>query len=110
MPTLPLARMLKVDEATVKIWLAEKDSAIVAGAIIFYWNRIVSYWHGASHQDFFSYYPNNMLHMEIIREAAAAGFRYYDFGPSGGQDGVARFKKSFGAVELPFVSAHRKFR
>lgn len=94
----------------IKIWLAEKEAVIVAGVIIFYWNRIATYWHGASHQDYFQCYPNNMLHMEIIRDAAAAGFRYYDFGPSGGQEGVARFKKSFGAVELPFVSAHRKFR
>ena len=95
---------------TVKIWLAEKDSAIVAGAIIFYWNRIVSYWHGASQQDFFSCYPNNMLHMEIIRHAAKAGYQWYDFGPSGGQEGVTRFKRSFGAVELPFVDARRKYR
>ena len=94
----------------IKIWLAEKEAVIVAGVIIFYWNRIATYWHGASHQDYFQCYPNNMLHMEIIRDAAAAGFHYYDFGPSGGQEGVARFKKSFGAVELPFVSAHRKFR
>jgi len=95
---------------TIKIWLAEKEAVIVAGVIIFYWNKIATYWHGASHQDYFQCYPNNMLHMEIIRDAAAAGFHYYDFGPSGGQEGVARFKKSFGAVELPFVSAHRKFR
>lgn len=94
----------------VKVWLAEKDRTIIAGAVIFYWHRIVSYWHGASHRDFFSCYPNNMLHMEIIRHAAAAGYGYYDFGPSGGQEGVARFKRSFGAAELPFVAAHRKYR
>lgn len=94
----------------VKVWLAEKDSAIIAGAVIFYWNRIASYWHGASRQDFFSCYPNNMLHMEIIRHAAAAGFAHYDFGPSGGQEGVARFKRSFGAAELPFEVAHRRCR
>ena len=95
---------------SVKIWLAEKEGIIVAGAVIFYWNRIVTYWHGSSHEDYFHCYPNNMLHMEIIRDAAAAGFHYYDFGPSGGQEGVVRFKKSFGAQELPFISAHRKFR
>ena len=94
----------------VKVWLAEKGEKIVAGVIIFYWNRIASYWHGASHQDYFSCYPNNLLHMEVIRHAAAAGCQYYDFGPSGGQEGVARFKRSFGAVEMPFVAAHRKYR
>ena len=94
----------------VKIWLAEKDAAIAAGVIVFYWNRIASYWHGASHQDYFYCYPNNMLHMEIIRHAAQAGYQWYDFGPSGSQEGVVRFKKSFGAVDLPFITARRKSR
>jgi len=88
----------------VRIWLAEKDSVIIAGAVIFYWNSIASYWQGASLQDYFSCYPNNMLHMEIIRDAARRGYAYYDFGPSGGQEGVERFKKSFGAEKFSFDS------
>ena len=91
---------------SVKIWLAEAGDRIIAGACIFYWNRIVSYWQGASLQDYFSWYPNNMLHMEIMREAVGRRFAWYDFGPSGGQQGVSRFKKTFGAEKLPFVSGH----
>ncbi len=97
----------KADDAA-KFWLAEKDGTIIAGVLIFYWNRIVSYWHGASLQDYFSCYPNNMLHMEIIRDAAARNFTYYDFGASGGQEGVIRFKRSFRAEEYPFVSGRLK--
>ncbi|MCX5896510.1 MAG: GNAT family N-acetyltransferase [Proteobacteria bacterium] len=29
----------------LRLWIAEKDGIIIAGAVIFYWNRVVSYWH-----------------------------------------------------------------
>jgi hypothetical protein len=95
---------------SVKIWLAEIDQTIIAGAVIFYWNQVVSYWHGAALKDYLDCYPNNLLHMEIIKDACHKDFRYYDFGPSGGQDGVVRFKKSFGAEKREFLSGHRKYR
>ena len=93
-----------------RLWVAEKDGAIIAGAIIFYWNLVVSYWHGASLQDYFDCYPNNLLHITIIGDALHRGHRYYDFGPSGGQHGVARFKQSFGAEKYEFYSGHWKYR
>jgi hypothetical protein len=86
------------------LWLADIEDTVVAGVVVFYWNKIASYWHGASLRDYFSCYPNNMLHMAIIEDAAQRGFSYYDFGPSGGQEGVVRFKKSFGAEQKPFYS------
>ncbi len=93
-----------------KLWVAEKEGTIIGGAIIFYWNRVVSYWHGASLQDYFDCYPNNLLHITIIEDALLRGYRYYDFGPSGGQQGVARFKESFGAEKYEFLSGHWKYR
>jgi hypothetical protein len=97
-------------EDAAKLWIAEKDGTIIAGAIIFYWNQVVSYWHGASLQDYFDCYPNNLLHITIIGDALHKGYRFYDFGPSGGQQGVARFKQSFGAEKYDFLSGHWKYR
>lgn len=93
---------------SAKIWIAEKEEKIIAGAVIFYWNNIVSYWHGASLQDYFSCYPNNLLHMEIIKDASAKKYQYYDFGPSGGQEGVVRFKRSFGTEKRAFTLGRLK--
>jgi hypothetical protein len=93
-----------------KFWIAEKDGAIIAGAVIFYWNQVVSYWHGASLRDFFDCYPNNLLHVEIIKDALGKQYRFYDFGPSGGQQGVVRFKESLGAEKREFLSGHWKYR
>jgi hypothetical protein len=45
--------------------------------------------------------PNIILHSEIIRQCCEQGCRYYDFNPSGGHEGVDRFKALFGAGEWP---------
>jgi hypothetical protein len=35
-----------------------------------------------------------------MRHASETGYRWFDFGPSAGLEGVRRFKKSFGATPL----------
>lgn len=82
----------------LRLWLAEVGPAVVAGAWVFYWNRHVDYWHGAAYDEHFGYRPNNVLHVEIVRHAIEKGYEYYDFNPSGGHEGVARFKDGFGAA------------
>ncbi len=95
-----LHRLLACRDAV--LWTAEAESRMAAGAIVLYSGSIAAYFHGASHEDYFTFYPNNMLHMEIMRDAVERGCRWYDFGPSGGRQGVIRFKKSFGAETLPY--------
>lgn len=85
----------------LKLWLAEVDAQVVAGAWVFYWNSHAVHWHGASYADFFDYSPNNVLQVAIIADALSRGFTYYDMNPSGGHEGVARFKGRFGAAEWP---------
>ena len=68
------------------------------------------YWHGASLKQYFSLYPNNLLHWEIIKDGLNKGYKVYDFGPSGGMEGVIQFKRSFGSVKKEFISAHWKYR
>ena len=85
----------------VRLWLVLKTGEIIAGALVFYWNRHAVYWHGASRSEFFSMRPNIILHSEIIRFCCEQGYRYYDFNPSGGHVGVDRFKALFGAGEWP---------
>ncbi|MDN5849505.1 MAG: GNAT family N-acetyltransferase [Nitrococcus sp.] len=87
----------------IKLWLAEIDQKVIAGAWVFYWNNHADWWHGAAYEEYFNYYPNNVLQVEIIRDALTQGYKYYDFNPSGGHDGVARFKGRFGADEWPIM-------
>jgi hypothetical protein len=43
----------------------------------------------------------NLLLHDVIRDACERGFRWFDFNPSGGHEGVAAFKRSFGAECRP---------
>ncbi len=85
----------------IKLWLALVDDRIIAGAWVFYWNHHVDWWHGAAYEAYFDHYPNNVLQTVIIKDALENGYKYYDFNPSGGHQNVARFKKRFGAKQMP---------
>jgi len=85
----------------MRLWLAEAEGRVLAGAWVFTWNRHAVYWHGATDVASSALRPANVLHADIIRHACEAGMRWYDFNPSGGHEGVARFKSSFGASLHP---------
>ena len=91
------SHLQKIDEQKSKLWLAFKGDLPVAGALCFYFQKHVVYWHGASLEDYQAFKPVHGLQMHIIKEAIQKGYHWYDFNPSGGHDGVVRFKKGFGA-------------
>jgi CelD/BcsL family acetyltransferase involved in cellulose biosynthesis len=51
-------------------------------------------------------YANNLLDCYAIRDACEAGCRYYDFGETGFNEGLAHFKSEFGAVSYPYADYH----
>lgn len=87
----------------IKLWVGRLDDKVISGALIFYWNKSVVYYHGANHREYFSHRAANLVQNEIIKDAAQADLPYetYDFGPSGISDGVMEFKRRFGGVEQP---------
>lgn len=85
----------------IKLWLAEYEGEIIAGALCFYARQHVVYWHGAALEKFFNIRPVNLLMYEVIKNACEEKYKWYDFNPSGGHEGVKRFKKSFGATSYP---------
>lgn len=87
----------------MKLWVAETENRIIGGAWVFYWQRHAVWWHGAVLEDFLAHNPSNVLQDTIIRDACERGYTYYDFNPSGGYEGVIRFKRHYGAEEWPLV-------
>lgn len=87
----------------LRLWLVELHREVLGGAWVFYWNSHAVYWHGAAYEESFPNKPANVLQAEIIKDACQQGYRYYDFNPSGGHEGVARFKRSFGAEKRPIA-------
>jgi len=91
--------LFRRNSAHILLWLAYYQEDVVAGALCFSSKRHVVYWHGAALKEYFPLRPVNLLMYEIIRAAAQQGYWWFDFNPSGGHEGVAAFKKSFGAQE-----------
>jgi CelD/BcsL family acetyltransferase involved in cellulose biosynthesis len=80
----------------VRLWLVRRDGHLAAGALCFYFGRHAVYWHGASDSSHFEARPVHFLFYHAIRDALQRGYRWFDFGPSGGLPGVIRFKDGFG--------------
>jgi hypothetical protein len=85
----------------IRLWLALHKENIIAGVLCFYARKHAVYWHGAALHKYFDLRPVNLLLYEVVHHACAEGYRWFDFNPSGGHEGVAAFKRSFGAVSLP---------
>jgi len=100
--------LFETQDPGIKLWLAEKDRKIIAGVLALYCNSTILYWHGCSLQEYLDHYPNNLLHMEIIKDGCARGYKVYDFNPSGGHEGVVKFKESFSAKRVDFKAYHWK--
>ncbi|RJP71104.1 MAG: GNAT family N-acetyltransferase [Candidatus Abyssobacteria bacterium SURF_17] len=81
----------------IKLWLASVTGKVIAGALVLYVKEHIAWWHGASLEEYFEYCAPNLLNVEIMKDGCKRGYLYYDFNPSGGHKGVARFKQSFGA-------------
>jgi predicted N-acyltransferase len=85
----------------IALWVARDGRKIVAGALCFYARRHAVYWHGAALASHFDRRPVNLLMYEIARDACGRGMSWFDLNPSGGQEGVERFKRSLGAEPFP---------
>lgn len=93
--------MFKLNSPNIKLWLSIYQKQVVSGALIFYSKNHVVYWHGAALQAYFHVKPVNLLMYEAIKDACEKGYFWFDFNPSGGHEGVKKFKKSFGTESLP---------
>ena len=91
------AILAELDSASVRLWLAELDGVVCAGALAFTHRRRAVGWHSVTAP---ARAPGsaNLLQWEMIAAFADEGITTYDLNPSGGRAGVARFKESLGGV------------
>ncbi|NTV99758.1 MAG: GNAT family N-acetyltransferase [Oscillochloris sp.] len=85
----------------IKLWLIIINEQIVGGRLFVYWNQQASLWNGTAHRDFLDYHAIPVADIEILRDALAQGYRYYDFNTSSLDEGVMVYKQRFGAVSFP---------
>lgn len=99
--------MLAHGGEAVKVFVALRGDEPVAALLFAAQGRVAHYVAGATRHDQLEACPSNFLMEEAMAHYAAAGLTYFDFGPSNGLEGVARFKESFGATLAPFVATER---
>lgn len=93
-----------------QLWVAKLNANLAYGCLCFYFNKHVVYWHGAGKIEYFYLKPAQLLQYWIIKAAMGSGYWWYDFNPSGGHEGVVRFKQGFGVESHPahFISLEKK--
>jgi hypothetical protein len=94
-----------------ELWLARsKDGRAAAGGVFLLTPAIALYWHGAMLAELAELRPANALHAAVLRDAREKGRALYDLGrdPTGGGEGVRRFKRSLGAREVELRGWRRR--
>jgi hypothetical protein len=89
--------LLAEGETFARLWLARASGEVVSGALVLSWGEGAVYWHGATLERAFALRPSHAVVMAAIEDAIERGCRWFDFNPSGGLEGVIRFKEGFGA-------------
>ncbi len=89
-------------EGLMQLVLAELDEngkkIIIAGSVLFYFNKTVTYAFNGSSRKHFELRPNDILHWEAIFNAQKEGYKYYDLGEvSKDHSGLAAYKKKWGS-------------
>lgn len=81
------------------------NGAVASAVLTFYFRDQVLPYYGASNPDMRQFSPSNYMYFDLMRWAAAEGYRHFDFGRSKkGVSGSYDFKAHWGMVEteLPY--------
>lgn len=91
------------DGRDFRILTARMDGRLVAGLLLFYFNKTVEYFTPVIVEEFRSRQPLSLLIYEGMKHAGAEGFTQWNWGGTWhAQDGVYLFKKRWGARDLPY--------
>jgi hypothetical protein len=100
--------IFNLDKKLRKLWTVTINGRIASGIICFYWNKHVAAWHGAGDEEFFAIRPNNLLYDAAVQHACVNNYSWFDCNPSGGFEGVIRFKKFLGTQMMPSAVLSKK--
>ncbi len=82
----------------LRLLLAEHEGRLLAGSLFLMFGATVVYAFNGRRREDLAMRPNELIHWHAIHDAAAAGFRRYDFGEANDEaTGLARFKRKWGA-------------
>lgn len=105
------AMLEELGDSYAKLWLAEYEGEVIAGAIVTYFGKVATYYYGVSSNKYRNVMAPYLLHWEVMKEAKERGFEQYDlFGiaPEGREkghawEGVTSFKRKFGGSYVKYL-------
>lgn len=81
-----------------RLYLAEVEGKVVAGAIDITFNGMTDYGYAASDSSYLQHYPNDAVTWQAIEDSGSEGCRCFDFGKTDSDNvRLAQFKKKWGA-------------
>lgn len=96
------------DIVGIRFWAAFLDEKMISGLIVFHHNNHLVTWHGATLDEYFKYRPVDILYSAVIEDACLNGYEIFDFGNSGGHQGVIEYKEHFGSEKIPLIISKRR--
>ena len=85
------------------LYVAKRDGIIIAGLLVFYFNKTVEYFTPAIDHDHRSYQPLSLIIMTAMSDSAKKGFKWWNWGGTWeSQVGVYRFKRKWAAGERKY--------
>lgn len=79
------------------------DSAPIASLLVFCFNKTIEYFTPVIDKEHRSIQPMSLIIFDAFKDAATNGYNWWNWGGTwGSQEGVHRFKKSWGAIDKPY--------
>lgn len=90
-------------ETNYRIYTASYEGRTVAALLLFYFNQMVEYFTPVIVEQYRSSQPLSLLIYRAMSDAVTQGFEWWNWGGTWHtQDGVYRFKQSWGAIDMPY--------
>ncbi len=91
-------------ETDYNIYTASKNGRLIAGLLVFYFNRTVEYFTPVVEAEFRNLQPLSLLIYHAMIEAAQRGLTWWNWGGTWvTQEGVYRFKKRWGTIDKEYT-------
>jgi FemAB-related protein (PEP-CTERM system-associated) len=91
-------------DAHCKVLLIECAGKIIAGVLSFFHKDQVLPYYGGALKEYLHLAPNDFMYWELMRYAAAHGYKVFDFGRSKAGTGAFQFKRHWGFEPKPLPS------
>lgn len=93
--------IMKTFPENCRIFLVHLNNTTVGGAFVYCFNGLVQIRWAATLVEYNTLCPNNLLYWSIMKHYCLAGASCFDFGRTTVNSGQHRFKKQWGAIEIP---------